>query len=104
LFDDSRHWATKGTRKKLLAHIEEWVEGAEKFMHVPEDITCQIYKDITSAMIYLPSQLDHSKIKVENLSPLLQQEMEFWITQLHGLCSQLQGAVKAVNAAKQTKT
>jgi small-conductance mechanosensitive channel len=103
LFDDSRHRATQGTRKKLLARIEEWVEGAEKFVQVPEDIARQIYKDVTSATIYLPSQLDRSQIKVENLSPLLQQEVEFQIAQLHGLRSQLRGAVKAVNAAEQTK-
>jgi hypothetical protein len=103
LFDDSRDRATKGTRKKLLTRIEEWVEGTEKFVHVPEDIACQIYKDVTSATIYLPSQLDRSKIKAENLSPLLQQEVEFRIAQLHGLHSQLRGAVNAVNAAKQMK-
>jgi hypothetical protein len=89
MFDDSRDRATNGTRKKLLARIEEWIEGAEKFMHVPEDIACQVYKDVTSAMIYLPSQLDRKKIKAENLSPLLQQEIEFCIAQLHGLRSQL---------------
>jgi hypothetical protein len=103
LFDDARARATKGSRKKLLAWIEEWVEGAEMFMRIPENIACQVYEDVASAAIYLPSQLDYSKIKAENLSVLLQQEVEFCVAQLHSLHSQLRGAVKAVNAAEQTK-
>ena len=64
-FDDSRNKATQGTQKKLLTCIEEWVEGAAKFMHVLEDIMHQVYKDVTSATIYLPSQLDARRLKLK---------------------------------------
>jgi hypothetical protein len=72
-------------------------------MHVPEDLASQAYDDVAFSPVYLPSHLDRNKIKDLNLSALLRQEVQLRVAQLHGLRSLLRGAVKAINAAEQTK-
>jgi hypothetical protein len=70
---------------------------------MPDSLSNDAYKDVTSAVIYLPSNLLSSRIKRDNLGPLLQQEVELRIAQLHGFCCDIWGAVKAVNTGEMAK-
>jgi hypothetical protein len=103
LFDESRNRATNAARKGLLARIEEWTESGETFLPVPEKLAGDTYKDVATALIYLPSNLLPSEIKKDNLGHLLQQEVDLRVAYLHGLRSGIRGAVKAVNSAEKSK-
>jgi hypothetical protein len=92
-----------GAWKKLLGWMEDWTEAGEKFLPPPDHLVSGTYKDITNAVIYLPSDLLPSQIKKENLGHLLQQEVDLRVAQLHGFRSAIRGAVKAVNSAEQSK-